>query len=169
MTLLWALFVLAAFVACNANKETKKKVDDAGRLVGGLPLCQHHNLDLRNASSGYWLLQEDGTVRYEFKHCRLKRPNHKWIKKCLRGQHLVFIGDSLSRYFYLSLVYVLSQRHWGPRFAQKPNHPDFPRSILSEKDFVDDSKKGSWVEECAHAADRCISFLDQSGNMGLIL
>jgi hypothetical protein len=99
------------------------------------PICSPSNLKLVNASDGEWRLLPDGTFHYEFDHCRLRRFTLEDTAKCLKGTHLVFVGDSLSRYFYLSLSYLFATGKWSRKFAKLPAHPSLSRSILSEKDF----------------------------------
>lgn len=72
-----------------------------------------------------------------FKHCYLKRPSPREIRKCLEGTHLLFMGDSITRYLYLSIAHVVSRGHWPARFSHK-DLPNYPKSIITEKDF------GSW-------------------------
>lgn len=48
--------------------------------------------------------------------CTLKRYTAPQVKSCLQSKHLMFIGDSLTRYQYLSLVYFLEYERWPPRF-----------------------------------------------------
>lgn len=49
--------------------------------------------------------------------CQLRRPNRQGMVSCLTGQRLVFIGDSVMRYQYLSLVHFLETGSWGPRLV----------------------------------------------------
>lgn len=106
------------------------------------PLCTPQNLNLADISlNGSWTLLPDGTFRLEMAHCRLRRFSHTQVKHCLKGVHLVFMGDSLSRYFYLSLAHLLARKSWAPKFARLPAHPSLQNSILSERDF-----KPKWSE-----------------------
>ncbi len=100
-----------------------------------LPECSPDNLKLANASIGQWYLLPDGTFTYEFPHCKLRRFTRTTASKCLKGSHLVFMGDSLSRYFYLSLAYLFAHNDWSLKFARLPGHLSLPKSILSERDF----------------------------------
>lgn len=99
-----------------------------------LPWCSPENLNLRNASSGDFYLLPDGTFRYEFPHCKLRRFTASMTSHCLKGTHIVFMGDSLSRYLYISLAHLLATHHWGRKFCQV-FHKDLPISILNEKDY----------------------------------
>lgn len=99
-----------------------------------LPWCSPDNLHLANASSGDFYLLPDGTFRYEFPHCKLRRFTASMTSHCLKGVHLVFMGDSLSRYLYISLAHLLANHHWGRKFCQV-HHKDVPISVLNEKDY----------------------------------
>jgi hypothetical protein len=100
-----------------------------------LPDCSPENLKLREASKGSWYLLPDGSFHYEFDHCNLRRFTRAMATKCLKGSHIVFMGDSLSRYFYLSLAYLFAHDEWSSKFAKLPSHSSYHRSILSERDF----------------------------------
>lgn len=57
----------------------------------------------------------DGTrLRYDLQHCQLKRFTASEARQCLRGKHLVLVGDSLMRYQYLSLVHFLHLGEYPP-------------------------------------------------------
>jgi hypothetical protein len=45
------------------------------------------------------------------------------------------MGDSLSRYFYLSLAHMLAHQKWPRKFARLPSHPTHQDSIVSERDW----------------------------------
>lgn len=100
------------------------------------PFCSPDNLNLYNASNGEFILQNDGSFRYQVHNCKLRRFRVKDAEECLRGQHLVFMGDSLSRYFYLNLASLFAFGKWPLRFVEQ-----FPNglSYLSEKEY------GNWA------------------------
>ena len=104
------------------------------------PYCTPQNLamdTMRETAS--WYLQRDGTFRLGFHHCRLRHFDGPSAKKCLANNHILFMGDSLSRYFYLSLAVLISTGKWAPRFTHSTD-PKYPPSVLSEGDF------GSWSD-----------------------
>jgi hypothetical protein len=55
--------------------------------------------------------------------CRLKRYTSIDALSCLRDKHVMFVGDSLSRYQYLSLVHLLERDGYAPRFRLQDNDP----------------------------------------------
>jgi hypothetical protein len=99
------------------------------------PYCSPQNLDAAETAKSEWKLLQDGTFGIEFEHCRLRRFSRDKAANCLRGSRLVFMGDSLSRYFYLSLATLFVTGKWPRKFAKLPAHPSLSRSILSEKDL----------------------------------
>jgi hypothetical protein len=107
--------------------------------VGFLPLCSPDNLKPAELSKGVWLLEPDGTFTLAFDHCRLRQFGAREAKRCLQHSHLVFMGDSLTRYLYLSLTYMLTTGGWAPKLSHSTNGK-FPASIMWEKDFF------SWGE-----------------------
>jgi hypothetical protein len=66
-----------------------------------------------------WTLRADGSRQVDLNnyHCRLKRYTAMEAKTCLASQHVTFIGDSLTRYQYLSLAYFLEHEAFPPRFG----------------------------------------------------
>ena len=54
------------------------------------------------------------------------------VRKALQGNHLVFMGDSLSRYTYTSLAFFLANGRWSPSF---PSDSPEGFSVSSEFEF----------------------------------
>ena len=65
---------------------------------------------------GHWRYRMDGSREYTVDTCRLKRFTSEEAKSCLAGHHVVFIGDSVTRYQFLSLVYFIEHGRWPYRF-----------------------------------------------------
>jgi hypothetical protein len=55
--------------------------------------------------------------------CQLKRYTARQAGMCLKNKSLLFIGDSLTRYQYLSLAYFLEHKQWPPRYQATGYHP----------------------------------------------
>jgi hypothetical protein len=68
-----------------------------------------------------WTARADGSRQVDLNNyiCHLKRYTAKEAKQCLASsyQHVSFIGDSLTRYQYLSLAYFLEHDTFPPRFG----------------------------------------------------
>lgn len=105
------------------------------------PYCTVENLRVEqiNGQSASWYLQHDGTFRLAFHHCRLRSFSGIEAKMCLANNHILFMGDSLSRYFYLSLAVLMATNQWAPKFTHSTD-TKYPPSMLSEGDF------GSWSD-----------------------
>lgn len=118
---LMALFVLLQTFKVLSNDQF---VEDSS-----LPWCSPNNLNISSTGRGEFIAMPDGSLRYETHHCRLRRFTADDTVQCLTGTHLVFMGDSLSRYFYLSLASLLASGQWPKPFLE-----DWPesRGLFSE-------------------------------------
>jgi hypothetical protein len=66
-----------------------------------------------------WVPRRDGSRQLELLEiCRLKRYTAKEANTCLADKHVSMIGDSITRYQYLSLAYLLEHGTFPPRFAR---------------------------------------------------
>lgn len=59
-----------------------------------------------------WVPEETGEYEVQINTCRVERFTHRKATRCLARKHLLFIGDSVSRYQYLSLVHFLETGLW---------------------------------------------------------
>jgi GDSL/SGNH-like Acyl-Esterase family found in Pmr5 and Cas1p len=82
--------------------------------------------DITFVNSADDVLQLDD-MQTPFHNCTLQRfdDDRDSVLSVLRGKHLVLVGDSLTRYQYLSLVYFLESGNWSS---------DYPNQMW-EKDF----------------------------------
>jgi hypothetical protein len=94
----------------------------------------------------------------------------------LSGKHVSLIGDSLSRYLFLSLAYFVQHGVWPPRFGQargqfrdKKNQPICPhideagQSTCSSMDKPNPVMEGDWRHGLLAGQDSWESFLEQIG------
>lgn len=132
--------VLVTFLFALARVATARFARNYATEEHKLPWCTPDNLNFQNTSSGEFFLLRDGSFKYYLPHCKLRRFKSREAAKCLQGNHLVFMGDSLTRYFYLNLAAFLAQGRWSHHFVDQ-----FPHglSFLSEKEF----KSWSWFYE----------------------
>jgi hypothetical protein len=94
-----------------------------------LPLCTDRKRTSLHLSDGsfitkeksQWYKRSDGSMEYRPNSCQLKRFEIHEARQCLNHQHLLFIGDSLSRFQYLSLIYFLENGSWLSHFRMDPN------------------------------------------------
>ena len=72
-----------------------------------VPPCGH----LQGNEEGYWRPELDGTYTWHLKECALHRYADASVsdtaRTCLKDRHLLIVGDSVSRYQYLSLAAML--------------------------------------------------------------
>lgn len=114
-------------------------VADESRSHSFLPFCSPNNLRLTDLSKGIWYMEVDGTFSLSFDHCRLRKFTARDAKRCLQHAHIVFMGDSWTRYLYLSLTSMITTGSWAPKLTHSTDKR-YPASIMWEKDFV------SWGE-----------------------
>lgn len=113
------------------------------------PECKPEDLYGFRATAGQFHLK--GTlaqqhVVYEPQHCQLRRLTAASARRCLAGKYVVFVGDSLSRYQYLSLAYFLGHMKQLPRYHGR-NMPH----INNKQDF------DSWQDFLASSSDYLVS------------
>ena len=66
---------------------------------------------------GQWSYRADGSMEYNLKTCKLHRYSVEEARQCLAGHHIFMIGDSLTRYQYIDLIYFLEHGVYPPRFG----------------------------------------------------
>ncbi|KAJ1469795.1 hypothetical protein T484DRAFT_1918684 [Baffinella frigidus] len=100
-----------------ANEENKAPANERdarpeARLPGGSPrgsafpplgLCGIPGPD----AQFWWRPEADGTRSLHIRGCILRRFGREEARACLRNQHLLFVGDSVTRYQYMSLASLL--------------------------------------------------------------
>ncbi|KAJ1447533.1 hypothetical protein M885DRAFT_188852 [Pelagophyceae sp. CCMP2097] len=64
---------------------------------------------------GRWHPRADGSRAYDVEPCRIVRYAAEDARRCLKGRHLFFIGDSVTRYQAMSLIYFLERSEWPDR------------------------------------------------------
>lgn len=103
------------------------------RAVNKLPICEGL---ITSSEVGNWTFTgTDNTRTYDLATCRLRRHSGTDgldARECLRDTHVMFIGDSLTRYQYLSFVQLLATGKFANRSTTfKQDSPN----ILRESDF----------------------------------
>lgn len=66
---------------------------------------------------GSWYISREGELFYEPHACLLRRLTAAEARQCLSNSTLTFVGDSLSRYQYLSLAHFLVHGRFIQRYA----------------------------------------------------
>ncbi len=89
-----------------------------------LPLCMDLKREFPGLEKGWFLTRDrgrwvrqlsDNTARYELETCVLKRFTAEEARVCLSDRPMLFVGDSVMRYQYVSLVYFLHTGEWPAR------------------------------------------------------
>jgi len=83
----------------------------------------------RKSTLVVWKMRPDGSRELTLPMtCRLKRYTANQAGKCLKNKNLLFVGDSLTRYQFLSFTYFLEHKNWPSRFRMATkracNHVD---------------------------------------------
>ena len=99
-----------------------------------------------------WHPRKDGSRELQHSVCQLHRYTADQAKQCLKGQHVNVIGDSFSRYLYVSLVWFLHHGSYPPRFARPnfgldncTNVDETGKEQCSPKDSPNICQEGDWI------------------------
>lgn len=141
------------FAEITAAAAPKTKDDRPECTIEQVKAAQIFPQSTKTARKGQWsALRADRTRSYELPACRLRFPDDGTpvaisdMRECLRDTHVMFVGDSLTRYQYLSFVEVLATGKWANRSIERiPGAP----SILREPDFHHEFHRredGLWKE-----------------------
>jgi hypothetical protein len=90
---------------------------------------------------GKFYTTTEGEVLYEPDECRLVRLTAADARTCLANKTLLFVGDSITRYQYLSFVHFLAKSVYPQRWGDEP-HPN----MCMEKQFE------SWADFFANTS-----------------
>ena len=78
----------------------------------------------RRTTQVVWKMRADGSRELTLPFtCHLKRYTARQAGQCLTNKSLLFIGDSLTRYQFLSLAYFLEHKRWPKRYHATGNVP----------------------------------------------
>lgn len=112
------------------------------------PYCTPETLPFRSVHVNTTkFLQGDGSFTLGYQHCRLRDfegDSFDDIQHAMKGSHLLFFGDSLSRYTYMSLAYLLAYRRWTESYARDSTEG---LSVCSQFQFHDWSKFFPWTND----------------------
>lgn len=77
--------------------------------------CPHNAW--HNMTSGNWYITDGGELFFEPYECSLRRLTASEARQCLSNKTLTFVGDSISRYQYLSLAHFLVHGRFIQRYS----------------------------------------------------
>ena len=137
------------------SKRLKPKSAKASRATHTLkqrPPCGGH---VNSSEPGEWEKLPDGTAVYNLRRCELHDFSAVEARECLRNTHVQFIGDSLTRYQYLSFVHLLENGSYADRRIVYDYNKDHyvnrgDPNILREPDFHHEfhrRQSGQWREK----------------------
>jgi hypothetical protein len=84
----------------------------------------HYTYTLSAGVTGKFYMDSDGHYSWEPDGCRLRRFTGDEARKCLSGRHVAFVGDSVTRYQYISLAFFLSKKVCGQTGRQSDRQAD---------------------------------------------
>lgn len=91
-------------------------------MQSGDPLYTDGSFLTSHTTPVSWKIRADGSRELQLHStCQLHRYTSQEAKQCLAGKHLNFLGDSLSRYQFMSLIWMLHKGSYPPRFGI-PSH-----------------------------------------------
>ncbi|KAL3786590.1 hypothetical protein HJC23_008186 [Cyclotella cryptica] len=104
----------------------------------------------RKSTLVVWKMRHDGSQELTLPTtCQLKRYTAHEAGMCLKGKSLLFIGDSLTRYQFLSFAYFLEHKKWPMRFhsAFQPCHQIdvHGNEMCSKRDEPNVCSEGDWI------------------------
>mmetsp|Transcript_22253 Transcript_22253/g.46639 ORF Transcript_22253/g.46639 Transcript_22253/m.46639 type:complete len:557 (+) Transcript_22253:127-1797(+) len=117
------------------------------------PFANGAFLTRRRTTPIQWKLRHDGSRELLLPHtCRLHRYTPLETRRCLRNDHLLFLGDSLTRYQFLSLAHFLHSGKWPPRFGARDNVPcrfldPEGREACSPPEEPNICAEGDWLDQ----------------------
>ena len=88
-------------------------------------------------------IYRDDSLVYEPTACNMFRISSHQARRCLVGRHVFFVGDSLTRYQYVSLAHFMGRLEYPDQFAGEPSRP----SVCVEREW------DSWDSFYSHGAE----------------
>lgn len=107
----------------SAPPENATEAPSSRRLSCRTLMQQHKELSggaflSHESGSPTWQYRIDGSRELTLESCDLHRYTWQEARQCLAGEHIFMVGDSLTRYWYMSLVYFLERGEHPPRFGR---------------------------------------------------
>ncbi|CAL5224027.1 g6647 [Coccomyxa viridis] len=110
-----------------------------------------------NLSDGTIYRTEHGDLVYEPTDCYLRRLTADEARRCLEGRHVAFIGDSVTRYQYISLAYFLGKKRplerngslrGSPSLTWEKEWPTWDEYFARGSAILANAVEGCAEEEC---------------------
>jgi hypothetical protein len=119
------------------NGTSSSRFDGSWKSVHAEPECTRVN----GSEEGYW----NGT-EYHIKGCRLRRVSAAQARSCFRDKTMVWVGDSIHRFQYLSLINLLQFGHY-PRPMPTAGRGRRGRGRVMRNILELNAKWGTWFAE----------------------
>lgn len=103
-------------------------------VTGEFAHCDDSMLKLHDLDYADLVLQKDGSMKFRMKFCEIREFTSLEAKQCLKNNNIVFLGDSVTRYLYVSFIYFIANDKKLPNFVRSSS-VSYPPSIAWEKDF----------------------------------
>jgi len=95
----------------------------------------------RTTTPHTWIPRSDGSRELDrTSTCTLHRYTASEARQCLVGRHLSMVGDSLTRYQYMSLVHFIDTGKYPPRFPRPGNPRPDPKLHCQHLDHNNQSQ-----------------------------
>jgi len=101
-----------------ANTKSASADFPSCRSLMQIPNSPLANGDFLTQSPVVWRPRHDGSRELDLQVCRLHRYTSREANQCLAGQHLNLIGDSLTRYQFLSLAQFIHTGSYPAHFPR---------------------------------------------------
>ena len=109
--------------------------DNMTMLPAWVPHGSVHNRKLCLPKQPLWpgslQFYRDDSLVYEPAACNMFRISARQARQCLVGRHVFFVGDSLTRYQYVSLAHFIGRLEYPDQFAGEPSRP----SVCIEREW----------------------------------
>ncbi|KAI7840403.1 hypothetical protein COHA_005834 [Chlorella ohadii] len=80
----------------------------------------------------FWSALNGSVDQLSVRGCPLRRFSHAEAVQCLASKRLVFVGDSITRYQYLTLLHFLDRGEWPHPTGNQPGQP----SVANEHEWA---------------------------------
>ncbi len=118
-------FLTENYLIITDEVRSTQKINNVKYIPGCEKLMQSSKLN--NYANGSFLTSKQTRIEWKLRPddsreltlpdvCHLKRYTAAQAGTCLKNKNLLFIGDSLTRYQFMSLSYFLDHKHYPKRF-----------------------------------------------------
>ena len=125
------------------------------RSLMQIPNSPLANGDFLTQSQVVWRPRHDGSRELDLVVCHLHRYTSAEANRCLAGQHLNLIGDSLTRYQFLSLAQFIHTGSYPAHFPRANSRNPYGYSSSGAASTTTDSSSSSCRYVDQHGVPQC--------------